>query len=220
MARMRIYIIRHGETSANRDGILQGHADFPLLEEGIQMAAAVGEALADVRFDAAFTSPLTRAMQTARTVLEASGNADAPVITDERLLEIDMGIASGTRFRGGGDGDPATSQKGRELGRLFLQGSDDFPGFPEGETFAQVKQRTQGFLHELAGMDYTTVLVSTHGCALRAMLNGLTADPSDFWRGHVPPNCSVSIVEASGPADEPRLEITASDLILYDESLF
>lgn len=213
---MRIYVIRHGETAANRDGILQGHKDFPLLEEGIQMAVDVGKALADVDFDAAFSSPLTRAMQTTRAVLEGSGNADAPIVTDDRLLEIDMGIASGMPIRGNGAA-AANSEEGRRLGKLFFIGSDDFPGFPEGETFAQVKARTQDFLQELATQDYGTVLVSTHGCALRAMLNGLAENPADFWQGNVPPNCSVSIVDVDGSADAPHLTLTAKDLILYQE---
>lgn len=214
---MRIYLIRHGETAANRDGILQGHKDFPLLEEGIQMAAAVGCAFSEVQFDAAFSSPLTRAMQTTRAVLEASGNANTPVQTDSRLMEIDMGIASGMPIRGTNASSAASSEEGRRLGKLFFEGSDDFPGFPGGETFAQVKERTQNFLRELASQNYTTVLVSTHGCALRAMLNCLTGNPADFWQGHVPPNCAVCIVEASGPASSRRLELAASDLILYQE---
>ena len=234
---MRIYIIRHGETTANRDGILQGQADYPLLEEGVQMAARVGRALVDVRFDAAFSSPLTRAMHTARAVLDASGNAAVPVCADDRLLELHMGVAQGVRYRGGGaDTDAGTgagaggqaradADAGADAGarsdadakarahaeyiRGFLEMPPDFAGFPGGESRADLCRRTQEFLHELARKDYGTVLVSTHGCALRAMLNQLYDDPADFWHGHVSRNCAVSIVEVYDVATDDAAESEA-----------
>ena len=39
------------------------------------------------------------------------------------------------------------------------------------------------------------VLVSSHGCAVRALLQNLYQDPAHFWHGCVPPNCSINIVE-------------------------
>ena len=40
-----------------------------------------------------------------------------------------------------------------------------------------------------------TVLVSSHGCAVRALLQNLYQDPEHFWHGCVPPNCSINLVE-------------------------
>ena len=43
-----------------------------------------------------------------------------------------------------------------------------------------------------------TVLVSTHGCAMRGLLNSLRIAPrEDYWNGGVPKNCSVAIVEST-----------------------
>ena len=64
--------------------------------------------------------------------------------------------------------------------------------------------------------EFNTVLVSTHGFALRAMLNRLYADPSDFWQGHVPYNCSVSIVDVQ---PDGAMRLTAFDKVYYDPSL-
>ena len=83
---MRIYVVRHGETDANRQGVFQGRVDSRLLPSGFELARQTGAALAGVRFDAAFSSPLSRAMDTARTLLDASGNAAAPLRVDERLV--------------------------------------------------------------------------------------------------------------------------------------
>ncbi|KDQ61153.1 hypothetical protein JAAARDRAFT_124117 [Jaapia argillacea MUCL 33604] len=56
-----IYIVRHGETSANRQGIIQGQLDTKLNEEGVEQARLVGRTLEHVEWDAAWTSDLSRA---------------------------------------------------------------------------------------------------------------------------------------------------------------
>jgi len=76
--------------------------------------------------------------------------------------------------------------------------------------------RTQEFLKELiAKDDDKTYLVSTHGCALRAMLNFLYEDPDDFWHGHVPYNCCVNIIDAK----EGAPTLIADDKIYYGQEL-
>ena len=58
---VRVYIVRHGETDANRQGIIQGQLDTQLNEQGYQQAAIVGEYLKSIPFTAAFTSDAQRA---------------------------------------------------------------------------------------------------------------------------------------------------------------
>ena len=70
--------------------------DIPLAPEGIELAKRTGEALKDVSFDICFTSPLTRAKQTAHYVL---GNRQIPVIEDKRIQEIDFGVLEGSQFK-------------------------------------------------------------------------------------------------------------------------
>lgn len=206
---MKVYVIRHGETSANVSGVFQGRLDTELLESGRALASAVGQALAGVRFDAAFASPLSRSQVTARALLDASGNGDVPVSIDERLYEISVGECEGKHFRPGEC----------EVDEVYLHGYFDdplhFDGFPGGESTREVCERTQAFLKELSSRDYDTVLVSTHGFALRAMLNMVYDDPSDFWHGGVPLNCSVSIVEAH----DGRFTLVGDDVVYYDQSL-
>ena len=66
---MKIYLIRHGETSWNTLGRLQGRTDIELNENGIRLAKITGEKLKDVHFDLAIASPLKRAYETAGLVL-------------------------------------------------------------------------------------------------------------------------------------------------------
>ncbi|MBQ9058565.1 MAG: histidine phosphatase family protein [Atopobiaceae bacterium] len=205
---MHIYIVRHGETMGNVRGTLQGQTDIELLDNGIELAHQTGLGLAGIRFDAAVSSPLKRAVQTAVAVLEASGNSDLELQQDPRIMELHMGDY---------EGHPIKTDKpdAEKLIHTFFDNPFIFDGFPGGESIDEICSRTQDFLHELAGRDYHNVLVSTHGVALRAMLNQLYRDPSDFWQGHVPYNCSVSIVEATGG----KLKLLEMDKIYYDNTL-
>ena len=58
---VRVYIVRHGETQANRDGIIQGQQDTFLNAIGSEQARMVGEALKDAKLGIAFSSDLSRA---------------------------------------------------------------------------------------------------------------------------------------------------------------
>ena len=79
----------------------------------------------------------------------------------------------------------------------------------------QVIDRTGEFYADLlAAPEYQdkTILIACHGCSSRALLYNICGRTGDLWRGHVPPNCSVSIVDVKD--GEARLE--AVDKIYYD----
>ena len=86
---MKLYIIRHGETVWNTEGRLQGKEDIELNENGIRLAKVTAEAMRDIPFDLAITSPLKRARQTAELIV---GDRKIPVIEDERIEEITFGV--------------------------------------------------------------------------------------------------------------------------------
>ena len=81
---MKIYVIRHGETNANKEGVLQGSSDWPLNENGIKLAKLTGQNMKDIKFDICYSSPLIRAKDTAKYVLGESGN-NTEIIFDDRL---------------------------------------------------------------------------------------------------------------------------------------
>ncbi len=204
MQSMMVYIIRHGETDMNARAVMQGWTDEPLNQSGRDLAALTGRAMRGVHFDGCFSSPLIRAKETAEIVLRESGN-DIPVITDDRLREIGFGVMEGKKLDEWG-----------EAGLLFFTDPFRFEGFPNGERVQDVCRRNQDFLQELAARgDGKTYLIGSHGCALRAMVNSLYPDPSDFWRGHAPYNCSVTLVEVADGV--PRL--VEEDRVFYDRSL-
>ena len=107
------------------------------------------------------------------------------------------------------------SEMGDE-GLKFFFDTSHFAGFPNGETIQDVCARTQELLKELiAKDDGKTYLISTHGCAMRGMINYLSDTPADYWLGHAPHNCSFTIVEAEGG----KARITDIDKVYYDPSL-
>ena len=88
---MRLYLIRHGETEWNREGRLQGRTEVPLDETGRKQALELRDKIRDLKFDICIASPLKRAAETAKIVIDGK----CPIIFDERLLERDFGEFEG-----------------------------------------------------------------------------------------------------------------------------
>jgi len=200
---MEIYVLRHGTTEWNRVRRLQGCHDIALSEEGIRLAEKTGRAVLAVPFDICFTSPLSRAETTARLVL---CGRNIPVIRDERLREISFGVLEGTRIRPKEEADPEDPL------RLFFEHPERYPRPEGGEDLYDVIRRTGEFWKELTGnkdLRDKTVLVSTHGCASRALLQSVEGSIEDYWKGHVPPNCSMTHIHA----DETGARIMELDMV-------
>ena len=82
---MKLYITRHGETMRNAEQRILGRTDDPLSEKGKQQAAELAEKMKDIDIDLIFTSPLSRAKETAQTIADVKGMS---LIVDDRLKQI------------------------------------------------------------------------------------------------------------------------------------
>lgn len=89
---MEIYLVRHGETVWNKKGLLQGRTDIELSDEGINLAKITSEKIADIYFDKIYSSPLSRAYETAKIL---RGGREIEIIKDERLRELSFGTNEG-----------------------------------------------------------------------------------------------------------------------------
>ena len=207
---MKIYIVRHGETKLNSQGRILGWTDDLLNDMGILLARETGKAMKEMglTFDAVFSSPLSRARQTAEIILSEM-DLDTEIQFDTRIMEMDMGDFDCK------SADPEKHELDPAFVECFQRRPLELPAFPNGESFRDVMARTQEFLRELAGKSYESVLVTTHGCALRCMLNFLYENPDNFWQGHAPYNCCVNVVEAI----DGELSLIERDLVLYDKKL-
>lgn len=209
---MKIYLMRHGETEYNRVGRLQGQSDIPLNEFGIRLAEKTAEGLKSVSFDAVFSSPLQRALETARIV---TGGRDVKVETDDRLKEIHFGLGEGARF------DEAKRDEEHPVHNFFCNPGCYFPT-GEAETFDRVRERGRSFLEErifpledrlaAEGRTEGNILIVAHGAFNRCILNRIAGIPDrEFWKINLP-NCAVSVLALKGG----ELRILEASRIYYD----
>jgi len=88
----QLTLIRHGTTAWNTTGQFQGHTDVPLSDEGKAQAKALAEHLEKARssVDLVYSSPLSRALETAQTVFP-----DTNIIQEDRIKELNFGVYEG-----------------------------------------------------------------------------------------------------------------------------
>ena len=92
--RQELLLVRHGQSTANANGVWQGQMEFPLSEEGRRQASLAGRALAGTDYDAIYSSPLARAFETAEIIARESGFA-GEVVPMRGLIERHGGVLEG-----------------------------------------------------------------------------------------------------------------------------
>lgn len=143
-----LYLLRHGETEWALAGKHTGRTDIQLTDRGRQQAQSVTPSLANMKFAAVFTSPLTRARETAKI----AGFPDATVCDD--LAEVDYGAYEGK-----------TSKEIRETVPNWTVWSHPCPN---GETLEQAAKRAANVI-KLATATEGDVLLVSHGHMLRVL---------------------------------------------------
>ena len=182
----RWYLVRHGESEWNREGRIQGHADAPLNELGRRQVDLLSKRMAEESIDAAYSSDLSRAVDTAIGVLE---ERDVPLTTDLDLREFSYGSWEGLTLQ------EVEAQDPELFAARFTRGDNAFSA-PGGETSADILKRAQRFLDGMAERHSPDedILVVAHGGSVRALalcLLGLTDE--SFWKLRTG-NASVSII--------------------------
>ncbi len=182
---MRLGWVRHGVTSWNQAGKIQGTTDIPLSAEGEQQATLLADRLTrePAVWDGVVSSDLKRASKTAAILAE---RLQVPLLLDERLRERSFGSAEGTT----------------EAERLARWGADWRSQVPDQETNEQVRTRGLAFVEAFsarhAGESWLAV---THGSFLAQMLQALRTGVDDR---HIA-NLSLTILEREGSVWVPVL---------------
>ena len=164
-----IYYMRHGETSWNAEGRLQGTLDIPLNELGRKQAAHAGQVLAGLfardgrdKHDLAYVaSPLSRARTTMDFVREGLGLSAGDYALDDRLREIGYGRWEGSTLAEMRAEDPDLFAR-RQIEKWTVSP-------PGGETYAEVQARMQDWYNSVKS---DTVAVA-HGGTCRALMVAL-----------------------------------------------
>jgi broad specificity phosphatase PhoE len=179
-----IFLARHGESDWNVEKRFQGHSDRPLTERGREQAHALADLVGSEKIDAVYTSPLSRARETAEIVAARAG---LEAVALPELREVDTGSWSGlsradveARFPDG-----------------FARWRSGGSGWEDGESYEEMAERVIGALRRIAE-DHPDgrVLVISHGGPIRAIhaaAEGLAI--KDFRRlKPVEPNARLSAV--------------------------
>lgn len=93
----RIYLVRHGATEWNQTHRFQGRSDVPLSDDGRKQVQATAVALKDTPFAAIYTSPLSRARDTALSI--KAYHPDIPLIEEDGFIEMELGDFDGMESR-------------------------------------------------------------------------------------------------------------------------
>jgi len=88
---MVLYVVRHGETEKNKYGLIQGQTECDLTLNGIKKAKELIPIVRNINVDVVISSPLKRAVDTARIITEDR----FPINVDDRIIERDWGFCEG-----------------------------------------------------------------------------------------------------------------------------
>jgi broad specificity phosphatase PhoE len=164
---MELYIARHGETLSNAEKRLTGGGtNSPLTEKGIEQAKQLGNSLQNIVFDAVYSSPLKRAVDTVNIAFGGKYR----ILVDDRLSEIGLGVMEGNKF-------DDVSLDFPESGMLFFTSPLLYKTPPKGEHLNDMIERIDSFLSDIAKTGHDKIFVLTHGYALR-VLYACTVDKS------------------------------------------
>lgn len=161
----RLVLLRHGESQWNLENRFTGWVDVPLSPKGIDEAKSAGRKLTAYRFDRAFTSVLTRAIETLRLVLEVTGQSAIPIEKDKALNERMYGELQGLN-------KAETSQKyGDAQVKIWRRSYDVRP--PGGESLKDTADRVLPYYEariKPCVLKGETILIAAHGNSLRALV--------------------------------------------------
>jgi broad specificity phosphatase PhoE len=154
-----LYLVRHGETDWNRQRRIQGLTDIALNDAGREQARATGRRLATRTWDGVYTSPLSRAFETAEIIAAELGLPEPTPV--DALVERNYGDAEGLDFA--------------QVDRRWPERGD----VPGQETREEVVARVLPALRALAAEHAgESLVVVSHGGAIRAVLTAVQPDAS------------------------------------------
>jgi broad specificity phosphatase PhoE len=178
-------LVRHGESTWNREHRIQGQLDPPLSDEGRRQASTLGRRLAGRPLAGFYSSDLTRAMETASLIGAASGLAPTPVAD---LREIYLGEWEGLTTE-----DLAKRYPEAWAGWTVEPSWDLVPG---GEGAAAFEARVEAVLDDIFKRHPEgDVLVVTHGGVIQIALHRIVGRSSRGLFAFRIQNASISVLE-------------------------
>jgi len=161
--RLRLYLMRHGETDAGRDGKLYGHTDAALSPAGIEQSRNLSNELQAIPLGAVYSSDLSRAVFAAQLIADSHGLTPRLL---SGLREVNMGYWEASTL-----GEIAVAHP-EMLSSLFVDPS--MFRYPGGESFADFRTRIDQALRGIfAAHSDGEVAIVAHGGVCRVILGSL-----------------------------------------------
>ena len=177
---MKLFLVRHGQTTANLEKVYSGHKDVELTDKGRREAEGIAHILANFKFDRVYSSDLCRAIETQKLALPGYEAIQTPL-----LREYDMGSLVDMGF-----------QEAREAyGDEFVI-TRDYTQFG-GENSKMVCDRLREFTDNLAADPCDYAIAFAHNGIMSCMLENVIG--SEFDRTTVKSNnCAIHVYEHDG----------------------
>lgn len=182
---IRFYVIRHGETEPNTRYACVGRADVSLNDKGVSQSYILADKL-NIKADAIYVSPLSRAIDTIKPYLEKYPDV-TPIISKD-LIERDFGAWEDLSF----------AQIEEKYPDKFREWMDNYISYtlPEGESLAVVQRRVEKFLGEvIPENDNKTVFITTHLCVARHLISTLLGMEAEMSRRFTMKNAGYAIID-------------------------
>ncbi len=181
-----LLLVRHGETTWNFEGRVQGHSEAPLNDLGRQQARCVAQQLSTFRLHGLYASDSSRAVDTARVI---AAHHQVQVKTGTSLRERCYGVLEGKTLE----------EAGQSQGAWFLTWqADRRTAPPAGESQDQMTVRVMAALREIARLHPgQTAVVVTHGGPIKAALYEILRIPLTLWRLTWIDNGSITVLRGT-----------------------
>ena len=179
---MKLFMVRHGQTTGNVAGLIYGQVDYPLTQKGRDQAAAIRPILEKFQFDRVYSSDLSRAIETQQIAVPGVEGIRTPL-----LREFDVGKLTNMTYK------EAEQMYAPQLEDARTNGYDWFGG----ESYDQILNRMRKFLKLLESDPCENVIAFTHNGMLGFMLQLVLG--VQFSRTAVKSaNCAIQVFEFDG----------------------
>lgn len=205
---MELYLVRHGETAANRQKLFQGWLDLPLNDTGQKQASWLAQRLCDLRFSKLYSSPLIRARKTAELIKEKM-KTSVELKATPALKEMSFGQWEGM----------SSIEIERSNPQKYENWLSDWQNcrLPDGESCLEMARRVTNWLSKIIEVHQSDdkLLIITHEGVILQMICYLLKIGVDMcWHFRVEPGSLTVIKIIDGFASLTKLNETHS-LVIY-----
>ena len=205
---IRLVLVRHGLSSFNEKGLIQGRTDDSILtEQGYEQAFKSGKALSCINFDKIYSSPLVRAAETAKTI-QKNLKRETNIVYDKNLLEVDLSKWSGLTINEIKNKYPENYLNWKnDPENLKLEGIDNSIYHPIQELYCQANEFIKYILKIYLEKNKANILIIGHNAILRCLILSLIGRPKKGFRKIKLDNASISILNILKRGDSFKTQV-------------